>query len=64
MHFYYNFLTFKPRPDLTPNYNDIESLTMEIIIKKEKMLLIVHSIDNNPVFLNNVKHILEISLIK
>ena len=57
-----NSQTFKLRSNLGTNSNDIESLTIEII--KQLKMSLVHSIDNQPVILNNIKHILKISLIK
>ena len=44
--FIHSSLTFKSRSDLAINSNDIESLAIEIINKKEKMFPLVHSIDN------------------
>ena len=44
--FIHNSLTFKSRSDLAINSNYIESLAIEIINKKEKMLSLVHIIDN------------------
>ena len=49
-------MAFKPRPDLATNSNDIDSLVTEMINKKIKMLSLVHSIDKQPVILNNIKH--------
>ena len=62
--FIHHSLMFKLRSDLGTNSNDIESLVIEIINKKTKMLSLTHSIDNQLVILNNIKHILKISLIK
>ena len=62
--FIHNSLTFKLRSDLGTNSNDIESLAIEIINIKKKMLPLVHSSDNQLVILNNMKHFLNISLIK
>ena len=59
----FNCLTFKLRSDLATNSNGIESFAIEIITKKTKMLSLVRSIDNQPVILNNINHILKISLI-
>ena len=44
--FIHSSLTFKSRSDLAINSNDIESLAIEIINKKEKMLSLVYIIDN------------------
>ena len=52
-----NSLTFKLRSALATNSNDIESLAIEVI-KKTKMLSLVHSIEKQQVILNNIKHIL------
>ena len=60
-----SILTFKLRSDLGKNSDDIESLVIEIINKKAKMLSLVQSIDNNATiidyintnnFLNNDMH--------
>ena len=60
--FIHNSLTFKLRSDLGKNSSDIESLVIQIINKTAKMLSLMLSIDNQPVILNNIKHILKISL--
>ena len=66
--FIHSTLTFKLKSDLATNNNDMDNdMTMSLakeIIKKKKMLSLVHSIGNQPVILNNVKRIFEISLIK
>ena len=54
--FIHNFLTFKLRSDLRTNSDDIESLAIEIINKKTKMLSLVHRSDKQLVILNNMKH--------
>ena len=65
MRLIHNSLMFKLRSDLATNSNDMDSLGIEIINKKKaKMLSLVHSIDKQPVVLNNIKRILKISLIK
>ena len=61
--FIHNSLTFKLRSDLGTNSNDIESLAMEIINKK-RILSLMHSSDGQLVILNNMKHILKISVVK
>ena len=60
--FIHNSLTFKLRSDLGKNSSDIESLVIEIINKTAKMFSLMLSIDKQPVILNNIKHILKISL--
>ena len=67
--FIHSTLTFKLKSDLATNNNDMDNdmtmpLAIEIINKKTNMLSLVHSIGNQPVILNNVKRIFEISLIK
>ena len=64
MRLYSQFSYFKLRSDLGRNCSDIESLAIEIINKKSKMLSLVHSKYNQPVILKNIKCILKISLRK
>ena len=49
-----SILTFKLRSDLGKNSDDIESLVIEIINKKAKMLSLVQSIDNNATIIDHI----------
>ena len=60
--FIHNSLTFKLKSDLGTNSNDTELVIIEIINKNSKNVVINASIDNQPVILNNIKHILKKNL--
>ena len=62
--FIHNSLTFKLRPDLGTNINDIESLVIEIINKSSKNIVINAQYRQPAGDFKQLKHILKISLIK